>query len=260
MGFIKFLGTAGARFVMIKQMRSCGGIWVNYKSTNILIDPGPGAIVRCNCARPRLDPSKLDAVILTHKHLDHCGDVNVMIEAITDGGFKKRGTLFLPQDAIGKDGIVYSYHRKLIEKIKFIKKGGFSMGDIRFEVPVKNIHSVQTYGLKFFMGKDIVSFVSDTKYFDELIQAYKGSTIIVLNVVFYQKRQEYEHLCLDEAVEIIKKIKPKQAILTHFGMSMLKQKPHRLEEKLKRELKLDIKCAYDGMCIEIPLKSSPNGI
>jgi len=28
--FIKFLGTAGARFVMIKQLRSSGGIWINF--------------------------------------------------------------------------------------------------------------------------------------------------------------------------------------------------------------------------------------
>ncbi|MBU1121543.1 MAG: MBL fold metallo-hydrolase [Candidatus Omnitrophota bacterium] len=254
MGYIKFLGTAGARFVMIKQARSSGGIWLNYKSTNILIDPGPGSIVRCNVARPKLDPAGLDAVILTHKHLDHCGDVNVMIEAMTDGGFKKRGGLFLPGDAVGEDGVVYSYHQKLIEKIEFLKKGKFRVGDIKFQVPVKNEHSVETYGLKFFIEKDIVSLVSDTKYFDKIIDLYKDSTILILNVVFYQKRGEYEHLCLDEAIDIIKKIKPKKAILTHFGMSMLKQKTHLLEAKIRKELNLDIKCAYDGMSVAIPLK------
>jgi len=44
--YIKFLGTAGARFVMIKQLRSSGGIWVSYKGTNVIIDPGPGSITR----------------------------------------------------------------------------------------------------------------------------------------------------------------------------------------------------------------------
>ena len=37
--FIKFLGTAGARFVMIKQLRASGGIWVSAAGRNILIDP-----------------------------------------------------------------------------------------------------------------------------------------------------------------------------------------------------------------------------
>ncbi|MCX5703449.1 MAG: hypothetical protein NT066_03040, partial [Candidatus Omnitrophica bacterium] len=56
--FIKFLGTAGARFVMINQLRASGGIWVSCKGTNVLIDPGPGSIVRCAASRPKLDPSK----------------------------------------------------------------------------------------------------------------------------------------------------------------------------------------------------------
>ena len=54
--YIKFLGTAGARFVMIKQLRASGGLWVSSGETNILIDPGPGSIVRCASSRPKLDP------------------------------------------------------------------------------------------------------------------------------------------------------------------------------------------------------------
>ncbi|UCG35410.1 MAG: MBL fold metallo-hydrolase [Candidatus Omnitrophota bacterium] len=253
MSFIKFLGTAGARFVMIRQLRSSAGIWLNYKSTNIIIDPGPGSLVRCAQSRPKIDPSSLDAIILTHKHLDHSGDLNVMIEAMTTGGFKKRGVLFLPSDAMGPHGVLFSYLEDSVEKITKLKKGEFKIGDINFEVPVKNIHQVQTYGLKFHIEDDIISFVSDTKYFDDLAKIYKDSTLLVVNVIFYQKR-DYEHFCLQEALELDKKIKPKRTIFNHFGMSMLKQKPHLLEEKIRKELKLDIKFAYDGMSVEIPLK------
>jgi ribonuclease BN (tRNA processing enzyme) len=252
MGFIKFLGTAGARFVMIRQLRSSGGIWLSYKSTNILIDPGPGCLVRCSRSKPKLDPSSLDAIILTHKHLDHSGDLNVMIEAMTEGGFRKRGVLFLPQDAVGSQGVIFSYLRDFLDEMVFLKQGKFSVGEINFEVPIKNIHSVETYGLKFFIDNNIVSFLSDTRYFKKMIGAYKNSTVLVLNVVFYQKRPDYEHLCLEEAIEIIKKINPNKAIITHFGMSMLKAKPHILEEKIKKELTMDIKFAYDGLTLELP--------
>ena len=108
MAFIKFLGTAGARFVMIEQLRSSGGLWVSYKDTNILIDPGPGSIVRCAVSRPKLNPLKLNGIILTHKHLDHSNDINVMIEAMTEGGFKKKGTVLIEEqggtvtDSVGK--------------------------------------------------------------------------------------------------------------------------------------------------------------
>ncbi len=244
--FIKFLGTAGARFVMLKQLRSSGGIWLRYKDTNLIIDPGPGAIVRCHNSRPKLNPAALDGIILTHKHLDHCGDINVMIEAMTEAGLKKRGIIFIPQDAVGEEGVIFKYLCGFPQEIKILEKGKFSLKDINFEVPITNIHSVMTYGLKFYFDNKIIAFLSDTKYFDGLIAAYRDSTIIILNVVFYQRREPFEHLCLDDAIKIIKEIRPQKTILTHFGMSMLKEKPYLLEKKLQLETGQDVKFATDG--------------
>ncbi len=245
--FIKFLGTAGARFVMIKQLRYSAGIWLNYQKTNIVVDPGPGCLVRCHSSRPKLDPSKLDGIILTHKHLDHSGDINVMIEAMTEGGFKKSGRLFLPADALGRDGVVFKYLEKRVESIKKLKKNNFSIKNIRFSVPIKNKHSVETYGVKFYLGEDVVSYVSDTKKFKKLSKAYSDSTVLILNVVFFKTKPGYDHLSLPEAIDLVKEIKPKKAIFTHFGMSLLKEKPHLLEKKIREESGLDIIFAYDGM-------------
>ncbi|MCF7916495.1 MAG: MBL fold metallo-hydrolase [Candidatus Omnitrophica bacterium] len=245
--FIKFLGTAGARFVMIKQLRYSAGIWLKYKTTQILIDPGPGCLVRCHRSRPKLDPDQLDGIILTHKHLDHSGDLNVMVEAMTNGGFKKRGELFLPADALGRDGVLFEYLEKKVQSIKKLKKKDFAVKDIKFTVPIKNKHSVETYGVKFRLGKNIVAYVSDTKKFKKLIKAYSDSTILILNVVFFKTKPGYDHLSLFEAIDLVKKIKPKQAIFTHFGMSILKEKPHLLEKKVRKETGLDIIFAYDGM-------------
>lgn len=251
--FIKFLGTAGARFVMIKQLRASGGIWLRYKTTNILIDPGPGSLMRCNSCRPKLDPAGLDAIILTHKHLDHSGDINVMIEAMTEGGFKQKGIVFVPADALGQDGVVFNYLRQHPKEIKVLDTGDFSVGEVRFSVPLQHIHSVQTYGLKFFIEDNIVSLISDTKYFEGLIDAYKGSNLLILNVVFHKHQDEFQHLCLEDAAKIIKKIKPSKTILTHFGMSILKEKPHYLEEEARKQLDMDIKFAYDGLTLDIPI-------
>ncbi len=68
--FVKFLGTAGARFMTARQLRSTGGDWYSLQGFQFLLGPGLGTLVRCAARRPRLDPLRLDALILSHNHLD----------------------------------------------------------------------------------------------------------------------------------------------------------------------------------------------
>jgi phosphoribosyl 1,2-cyclic phosphodiesterase len=56
-----------------------------------------------------------------------------------------------------------------------------------------------------------------------------------------------QHLSFQETKYIISQLKPKTAILTHFGMTMLKAKPNILAEGLRNETGLNIMAAYDGM-------------
>ena len=76
------MGTAGARFMVAKQVAASGGLFLEDNGTSISLDPGPGAIV--GYARSGVDLTTLDAIVLSHRHLDHTGDVNVMVEAMTD--------------------------------------------------------------------------------------------------------------------------------------------------------------------------------
>jgi phosphoribosyl 1,2-cyclic phosphodiesterase len=247
--FIKFLGTAGARFVMIKQLRASGGIWISYKGTNVLIDPGPGSIVRCSSSKPKLDPSKLDGIILTHRHLDHSGDINVMIEAMTEGGFKKMGTVFCPSDAIDEDTVILKYILNFPERIVRLEAGkDYQVGNFEFATSMRHIHPVEAYGIKFNMPKTSVSILTDTKYFSGLEDFYK-TDILIICVVFFEPRPGIDHLCLLDAEQIIRQTNPKKAILTHFGMTMLKAKPHIQAQELSQRLGIEVQAAYDGMTI-----------
>ena len=202
MDFIKFLGTAGARFVMIKQLRSSGGIWVSLDDTNILIDPGPGSLIRCLSSKPRLDPKNLDGIILTHRHIDHSNDINLMIEAMTDGGFKKKGKVFAPKDALEDEPVIFRYAREQVEEIIELHEGKeYSIKNLRFDTPVKHLHGVETYGINIY-GKGItISLISDTKYFDGLESFYKGD-ILILNVIRLEPRDDILHLSLKDAEKI----------------------------------------------------------
>ena len=247
--WVKFLGTAGARFVMIKQLRFSGGLWLHFKGKDIMLDPGPGALVRCVKSRPPLDPTKLDACILTHRHLDHSNDINVMIEAMTEGGFKKRGFVFCPQDCLEQDPVIFKYIREFPRKIEIFEEGkSYKLGDLTFSTPIKNKHSVQTFGLVFDLGYTKISFISDTGFFEELIPAYKAQ-IMVINLVFFNRREQYLHLCLDDARRIIKETKPQKAILTHFGMTMLRNDPRKIAQELSDNTGVEVISSYDGMTL-----------
>jgi len=246
---IKFLGTAGARFVMIRQLRRSGGIWLSCSGAQVLIDPGPGSLVAALRSRPCLDPAKLDAIILTHRHLDHCSDINVMIEAMTDGGFTKRGAVFCPEDALSGDPVILRYIRQFPEKIETLSpRAHYRVKDFMFETSMRHIHPAETYGLRFTAGKTRVGLLTDTRYFKGLEDFYKVD-VLIASVVFYEPRPGIDHLSVQDVKTIVRALCPKKTILTHFGMGMLKAKPHRVAEELTRELKREVVAAADGMAL-----------
>jgi phosphoribosyl 1,2-cyclic phosphodiesterase len=252
MNKIKFLGTAGARFVVMKQLRKSGGLWLSLDETNVLIDPGPGSLVRCLSSKPKLNPKDLDGIIITHRHLDHSNDINIMIEAMTNGGWKKKGVVFAPSDALDKDPVILEYVREYVEKIQVLKeKEEYKIGNISFSTPVKHVHhGVDTYGLNIKGKKISISLIADTNYF-EGIETYYPEDILIINVVRLEEHSKIEHLCLKDAEKIISKNKPKLAILTHFGMTMIKAKPWEIADKLTDKIGIKVIAANDGMEIDL---------
>lgn len=250
--FIKFIGTAGARFVTISQTRASGGTWVSFEGTNILIDPGPGSLVKCLEATPKLDPSMLDAIIVTHKHIDHSNDINIMVEAMTKGGSLKKGIVFVPGDMLQGDSIFLQYAQKLPEKIISLQANErYQIGNISFATPLRHAHSmVETYGLKFTFGAKTVSFIIDTKYSKDLAGAYKAD-IVIVNTVFIDPLEHVDHLSVKEAGRIINDMRPQKAVLTHFGRDVLKFGPESLSKALARDCGIEVVAAQDGMVLAL---------
>ncbi len=251
--YIKFLGTAGARFVMIRQLRASGGIWVHSGGRNVLIDPGPGSLVRCSSSRPRLNPSKLDGIILTHRHLDHSGDVNVMIEAMTEGGFRKRGAVFCPQDALSSDPVILEYLRATPERMEILEPlKSYDAGGFVFHTSMRHRHPAETYGVRFSAGGRNVAFLADTGYFKGLEAFYGGADILIVSVVLSEPRAGIEHFSLRDVETVLRECRPGRVVLTHFGMTMLKKDPRRAADELSERCGIPVLAAKDGMTIRFP--------
>ncbi len=253
--WIKFLGTAGARFVVSRQLRSSAGTWCRLQGMNIMIDPGPGTLTRCFASRPKLDPAELDAVILSHRHLDHSTDVNVIIEAMTQGTFHQRGALFAPADAVMQDEpAVFRHTRASVERLELLEAGKeYDLGLLSFATPLRHRHPVETYGLRFNLPGGCVSFIIDTAYFPGLAESYLGSDILIINTVFYDTppASHIQHLDMKGARELITAIQPRLAVLTHFGLTMLHHKPYLAAQRLGQETGIKVIAARDGMTLDL---------
>jgi phosphoribosyl 1,2-cyclic phosphodiesterase len=246
---ITFLGTAGARFVVIRQFLASGGAWLNLGNTQILLDPGPGSLVQV--AKRKFDATKLDAIILSHRHLDHSGDINIMIEAMTDGGTKKRGTVFAPSDALNQDPVILSYLQSYPQDIQVLTEdGSYMINDVSFRTPIRHKHPVETYGFIFQTPRYTFSWITDTRYFEDLAGHYEGD-LLVIHVVRLKPGAPIDHLALPEAKNVIEELGPRIAILTHFGMTMWRAKPWELAKKLTEETGIQVIAARDGMRFDL---------
>jgi phosphoribosyl 1,2-cyclic phosphodiesterase len=233
-----------------KQVRASGGLWAVIADTRIHIDPGPGALVQCHARSLRLDPLRLDAIVLTHKHLDHSGDVNAMIEAMTEGGHRPRGLLLAPRDAYDDDPVILRYARAYVPDTRELIEGGtYTIGAVRVETPLRLRHPVETYGLRLIIPGLTVSLISCTGYFDELAAAYAGD-VLILNTL-YRPRRDTEHLCLEDATRLIDAIRPRLAILTHFGLTMVRARPWELTENIARTTGVTTIAARDRQRLDL---------
>ena len=251
--WIKFVGTAGARFVVAKQLRSSGGLWFSLQGMNLYLDPGPGALVRCLSSKPKLDPAKLDGILLSHKHLDHSGDINVLAEAMTEGGYAPKGVLFAPQDALEEDPVVFRYVRTYVREIRVLKENStYTLGNLKFSTAGRHQHSVETYGVNFHLPQGTLSYITDTKFYPELISQYPGE-ILMMNVVLLTDvpDKKIDHLSLVDVRRVLRETKARVIVLTHFGMRLLQAKPWEVAEQLSAETGKKVIAARDGMTLEV---------
>jgi len=251
--FAKFLGTAGSRFVVSKQLRASGGLWVRLAGQTVWVDPGPGALVKAYGSRPKLDPETVDVVLVSHKHIDHANDVNVVIEAMTHGGHRPRGTLLAPADALYQDSPICEYILSYIGHAQALDESGvYPFGDLTVRVAARHDHPGETYGFLLEGGGARLGLLTDTRYFESLAEHYASAEVLVINCVLEENPEHrIYHLDWRDAESIIAVIRPRQAVLTHFGMRLLQAKPWEIVEGMSQRLGLEVLAARDGMALEV---------
>lgn len=239
---------------MVHQARATGGMWFRYGGLSGVIDPGPGSLVHMRGASPELDPHTLRLIVLTHKHLDHSSDINVVAEAMTGGGFEKQGTVVIPDDSVnGEDPVLLKYMARKVGRISVCKDGESIPLECGVTVePVMHIHhGVDCFGMIFRKpGLPTWGMLSDTRPLPHFPERYRDCAYLSLNVTFPDKKKHLDHMSAEDAGELLDKLHPKLATLTHLGMTMLDIGPDVIAKRVERP-KTRVLAARDGMIIDL---------
>ena len=124
-----------------------------------------------------------------------------------------------------------------------------TLKDIRMKFPVENMHPVETYGVIYTFRSGRLGYIPDTEYFPGLVNAYAGIDYLIINVVRMKTDKRIHHLNMEEAGDLINKIRPKKAILTHFGLQVLKSSPEHQAKILSEKTGVEVIAAKDGMTV-----------
>ena len=221
-----------------KRFRTSVHIEVNGQS--FVIDTGPDfrqQMLRENVRR-------VDAVIFTHAHRDHTAGLDDIraynfIQHMDMPIYGTREVLSQLRTeysyAFGK--VVYPGIPRLA--LNEIGEDTFMINNVRITpLPVKHMN-LPVLGFRI----NNFSYITDANQIPvETLKKMEGTEILALNAL--QKEKHVSHFNIDEAIQQVEKIKPKQTYFIHISHKM------GLHADISKELPENINLAFDGQQIE----------
>ena len=250
-----FLGTGGGRFTTITQKRRTAGIRILHNKTNIHLDPGPGALV--HSLETKLNPQKINGILISHSHPDHYNDAEILIEAMTHGMTKRKGTLAAAHSVLHgnehAEPSISKYHQQMPEQIIETKPGtAFNIRTLHFSATQAKHTDPDAVGFRIeapTIGD--AAYTSDTEYFESIGKAYTGVRVLIVCVLRPAGNPWKGHMTTDDAIRIIEETKPEMAVLTHFGIQMIMKNPSNEARLTQEKTGTPTLAATNGMRISI---------
>ena len=209
---------------------------------NILIDIGPD--FREQMLREKV--SHLDSILITHAHRDHVGG----LDDIRSFNYVQHCKMEIfcnreARTAIERDyHYIFAYH-----EFPGLPEANLHevSGDEPFEaagvevMPVKAMHKDLPI-LGYRIGK--LGYITDANHIEPReLDKLRGVDVLVVNAL--RKTKHFSHFCLEEALEVIKEVKPNRAYITHVSHEM------GLYAEVNGELPEGVQIACDGEKVTI---------
>ena len=192
----------------------------------------------------------LDAILLTHEHKDHTAGIDD-VRAFNFVDYPTIHTMHIygntPTIATLRKDFDYAFavdkYRgvPVIELHTIDEQQPFDVCGVEV-IPIMGHHSMRFRSVGYRIGE--LAYIPDFSHIeDEEVAKLQGVTTLVVNSLRWTRHDS--HFSVDEALEVIKRIKPKRAYLTHMSHEI------GLYDWAQEQLPEGVTLAYDGLVVEI---------
>ena len=212
---------------------------VSTDSTLLLLDFGPGAHER---AWQRDMLGRIDAIVISHMHLDHMLDLLPLSGEVTQvavGPNARRPVVYVPRrrgrevlttlaEALSSDPGRFDAAFDLRE---YDDSDELEIGDLRITFTT-TAHALPALAPRISDGKATLVYSADTAYRDSLVEHATGADLLLLEGTYLDAGEYLEregHMTSEQAAELADRAGAKRLVLTH-----LMPFPEENEEKLRR--------------------------
>lgn len=190
--------------------------FVEVDGTNILIDAGPD--LRMQLLHNNI--TRVDAILVTHEHKDHLAG----LDDIRPIYFKQERPIDIYSlqrvaNVIRKDFDyafkAHPYPGAPAFRLHHVRDEAFSVNDVEIQ-PVHVRHL--TLPILGFRIKDF-AYITDASFISESeLNKLKGLSVLVINAL--RIKEHYSHFNLEQALQIVSQLQPRQAVITHISHEM----------------------------------------
>ena len=219
---------------------------VEVEGLRIVIDAGPDFRAQMLRAGVRI----VDAILLTHEHKDHIGGIDdVRALNFVDYPTIRKVSIYATERTLKTVHKDYDYafavnkYRGVpeIELIAIDEDSPFEINGVEV-VPIAGEHSSRFHTTGYRIGK--MAYLTDFSHIEPAeIVKLEGVEVMVVNALRFEKHPS--HFNVAEAVELIERIKPREAYLTHLSHEA------GLIDEINAKLPEGVYVAYDNLEILI---------